>query len=104
MPGRAVCAAWPRSCWPSCQENRSPSERLERTPRDERGSNIARARALGERGERGREGPQLLGQDLSVTETMASSGLSADAVYAWKSRLRRLAQKLLAELSGKPEP
>jgi RNA polymerase sigma factor (sigma-70 family) len=40
-------------------------------------------------------------QELSLTETMASSGLSADAVYAWRSRLRRLARDLLAELSGK---
>ncbi|HXO29519.1 MAG TPA: hypothetical protein VOA80_19370 [Thermoanaerobaculia bacterium] len=42
-------------------------------------------------------------QELSLTETMASSGLSADAVYAWRSRLRRLARDLLAELSGKAE-
>jgi hypothetical protein len=33
---------------------------------------------------------------------MAASGLTADAVYAWRSRLRRMAQQLLAELSGKP--
>ena len=46
----------------------------------------------------------LFVQELSLTETMASSGLSADAVYAWRSRLRRLAQELLAELSGKAEP
>jgi RNA polymerase sigma factor (sigma-70 family) len=43
-------------------------------------------------------------QELSLTETMASSGLSADAVYAWRSRLRRLARDLLAELSGKAAP
>jgi DNA-directed RNA polymerase specialized sigma24 family protein len=35
-------------------------------------------------------------QELSQTEVQAASGLSADAVYAWRSRLRRLAQKLLA--------
>lgn len=46
----------------------------------------------------------LFVQELSLTETMASSGLSADAVYAWRSRLRRLARDLLAELSGKAEP
>ncbi|HEY2295483.1 MAG TPA: hypothetical protein VGM86_32670 [Thermoanaerobaculia bacterium] len=46
----------------------------------------------------------LFVQELSVTETMASSGLSAGAVYAWKSRLGRLAQELLAELSGKAAP
>src|ERR1700680_417562 len=45
----------------------------------------------------------LFVQELSLTETMASSGLSADAVYAWRSRLRRLARDLLAELSGKAE-
>jgi len=46
----------------------------------------------------------LFVRELSLTETMASTGLSADAVYAWKSRLRRLAQKLVTELSGKAEP
>lgn len=44
----------------------------------------------------------LFVREMSVPETMAASGLSADAVYAWRSRLRRLAQQLLAELSGKP--
>jgi RNA polymerase sigma-70 factor, ECF subfamily len=43
----------------------------------------------------------LFVQELSLTEIMASSGLSADAVYAWRSRLRRLAREILAELSGK---
>jgi DNA-directed RNA polymerase specialized sigma24 family protein len=46
----------------------------------------------------------LFVQELSLTETMASSGLSADAVYAWRSRLRRLARDLLAELSEKRAP
>ncbi|HEV8582866.1 MAG TPA: hypothetical protein VGX68_27690 [Thermoanaerobaculia bacterium] len=46
----------------------------------------------------------LFVQELSQAETMAASGLSADAVYAWRSRLRRLAQKLLAEMSGKTAP
>jgi RNA polymerase sigma factor (sigma-70 family) len=41
----------------------------------------------------------LFVQELTVAETMATSGLSADAVYAWRSRLRRLARKLMAELS-----
>jgi RNA polymerase sigma factor (sigma-70 family) len=44
----------------------------------------------------------LFVQEMTVPETMAASGLSADAVYAWRSRLRRVAQQLLAELSGKP--
>lgn len=43
----------------------------------------------------------LFVQELTVPETMAESGLSADAVYAWRSRLRRVARQLLAELSGK---
>jgi RNA polymerase sigma-70 factor, ECF subfamily len=46
----------------------------------------------------------LFVEDLSVSETMAVSGLSAAAVYAWRSRLRRLAKKILAELSGKSAP
>lgn len=46
----------------------------------------------------------LFVQELSQAEAMAASGLSADAVYAWRSRLRRLAQKLLAEMSGKTAP
>ena len=43
-------------------------------------------------------------QELSQAEVEAASGLSADAVYAWRSRLRRLAQKLLAEMSGSGAP
>ena len=41
-------------------------------------------------------------QELSPAEAMTETGLSADAVYAWRSRLRRLARKLLAELSESP--
>lgn len=44
----------------------------------------------------------LFVRELSVAETMAATGLSADAVYAWRSRLRKLSRELLAELSGKP--
>ena len=43
----------------------------------------------------------LFVQGLSVAETMAVTRLSAAAVYAWKSRLRRLVQKILDDLSGK---
>jgi len=43
-------------------------------------------------------------QGLSVSETADSSGLSKDAVYAWISRLRKLARELMEELSGKPGP
>src|SRR4051812_21076502 len=46
----------------------------------------------------------LFVQELSQTEVEAASGLSSDAVYAWRSRLRRLAQKLLAEMSGNATP
>jgi RNA polymerase sigma-70 factor, ECF subfamily len=46
----------------------------------------------------------LFVEDLSLKETMAASGLSAVAVYAWRSRLRRLAKKIHAELSGKSAP
>ena len=41
-------------------------------------------------------------QELSPAEVMTETGLSADAVYAWRSRLRRSARKLLAELSESP--
>jgi len=44
----------------------------------------------------------LFVQELSLAETMAASGLSADAVYAWRSRLRRLARELMSDLSGTP--
>jgi len=46
----------------------------------------------------------LFVQEMSVAETMAATGLSAVAVYAWRSWLRRLAKRLPAELSGKPSP
>jgi DNA-directed RNA polymerase specialized sigma24 family protein len=46
----------------------------------------------------------LFVQQLSPQETMQASGLSADAVYAWRSRLRRLAQELMADLSGNEKP
>jgi RNA polymerase sigma-70 factor (ECF subfamily) len=46
----------------------------------------------------------LFVQELTLQEVMAASGLSADAVYAWRSRLRRLAQDLAAKVSGKPTP
>jgi len=39
-------------------------------------------------------------QELSQAEVEAASGLSADAVYAWRSRLPRRGRKLLDELSG----
>ena len=46
----------------------------------------------------------LFVQELSLKEVRAASGLSAVAVYAWRSRLRRRARKLLAELSENPGP
>lgn len=44
----------------------------------------------------------LLIQETPVAEAILATGLSADAVYAWRSRLRRLARNLLAELSEPP--
>lgn len=41
----------------------------------------------------------LFVQELSLPEAIAASGLSADALYAWRSRLRRLAHELQQELS-----
>ena len=46
----------------------------------------------------------LFVQELSLPEAMAASGLSADAVYAWRSRLRRLARELMGEMSGTGAP
>jgi RNA polymerase sigma factor (sigma-70 family) len=46
----------------------------------------------------------LFVQDLSQAEVEALSGLSAEAVYQWKSRLRSMARKLEAELSGNAGP
>jgi len=46
----------------------------------------------------------LFVQQLSVRETISISGLSADAVYAWRSRLRHLARELMVELSRKAVP
>ena len=46
----------------------------------------------------------LFVQELSVNEVRDASGLSADAVYAWRSRLRSLARKLQAEMSGNTGP
>ncbi len=41
----------------------------------------------------------LFVRELSVPEVVAATGLKPDAVYAWRSRLRRLARRLLAENS-----
>jgi RNA polymerase sigma factor (sigma-70 family) len=41
----------------------------------------------------------LFVRELSIPEVKAASGLSDDAVYAWRSRLRQRAQRLLAEMS-----
>ncbi len=46
----------------------------------------------------------LFVQGRSLKEVRAVSGLSAVAVYAWRSRLRHRARKLLAEMSGNPGP
>ncbi len=36
-------------------------------------------------------------QELSVNEVVSRTGMGSDAVYAWRSRLRRLARRLLNE-------
>jgi RNA polymerase sigma factor (sigma-70 family) len=46
----------------------------------------------------------LFVRELTLPETMAATDLSADAIYAWRSRLRRQARKLLDELSGNTNP
>lgn len=38
-------------------------------------------------------------RELAVDDVVARTRLSADAVYAWRSRLRRLAKKIFRELS-----
>jgi RNA polymerase sigma-70 factor (ECF subfamily) len=43
-------------------------------------------------------------QELSPAKVQAVTGLSADAVYQWRSRLRREAKRLLAEMSETPPP
>jgi RNA polymerase sigma factor (sigma-70 family) len=96
------------------KEEPSPAEELDTTAPDVSPEEVAASREqLGLLLDRLREKLSPLGyrlfkllfvQEMSVPETMAASGLSADAVYAWKSRLRRMAQQLLAELSGKPVP
>jgi len=45
----------------------------------------------------------LLVEEVPVAEATARTGLSSDAIYTWRSRLRRLARRLLAELS-EPRP
>jgi RNA polymerase sigma factor (sigma-70 family) len=46
----------------------------------------------------------LFVQELSQVEVEAATSLSADAVYQWRRRLRLLARKLLAEISGNDPP
>jgi RNA polymerase sigma factor (sigma-70 family) len=44
----------------------------------------------------------LLVQEVPVDEATARTGLSSDALYTWRSRLRRVARRLLSELSEPP--
>jgi RNA polymerase sigma factor (sigma-70 family) len=46
----------------------------------------------------------LFVHEQSLAEVRVATGLSDDAVYAWRSRLRRQARKLLGELSGSAGP
>ncbi|HYU31968.1 MAG TPA: sigma-70 family RNA polymerase sigma factor [Thermoanaerobaculia bacterium] len=41
-------------------------------------------------------------RELPCEEVTRQTGMSADAVYAWRSRLRRLANRLLDEMSDNP--
>lgn len=41
-------------------------------------------------------------RELSVAEVSRQTQMSADAVYAWRSRLRRLARRLRREMSEQP--
>jgi RNA polymerase sigma-70 factor, ECF subfamily len=43
-------------------------------------------------------------RELPVSEVMSDTGLSDFAVYKWRSRLRRLARRLQAEMSGNGKP
>lgn len=46
----------------------------------------------------------LFVRELPLAEVTERTGMSADAVYAWRSRLRRLARRLLAEESETEPP
>lgn len=43
-------------------------------------------------------------EDREPAEVMAATGLSADAVYAWRSRLKRLAARQLVAMSDPVDP
>ena len=43
-------------------------------------------------------------QERSVSDVEAATGLSADAVYAWRSRLRKLARSLLGDRLSESAP
>ncbi|HEX3127042.1 MAG TPA: sigma-70 family RNA polymerase sigma factor [Thermoanaerobaculia bacterium] len=42
-------------------------------------------------------------RELSTEEVMQQTNMTSDAVYAWRSRLRKLAERLLAESETEPE-
>lgn len=47
----------------------------------------------------------LFVRDLPLEEIVAATGMTRDAVYAWRSRLRRLARRLVsAKSDGAPSP
>lgn len=92
------------------KEDPSPAEELEAPAPDSGPEEVAAGREqLGLLLDRLREEVSPLGwrlfdllfvQELSLSEVKAESGLSDDAVYAWRSRLRRVARRLLDEMSG----
>lgn len=92
------------------KEEPSPAEDLEAPAPDQSPEQVTASREqLGLLLDRLREEVSPLGwrlfdllfvQELSLPEVKTASGLSDDAVYAWRSRLRRVAQRLLHEMSG----
>ncbi|MEO1366094.1 MAG: hypothetical protein AAFX50_02870, partial [Acidobacteriota bacterium] len=44
----------------------------------------------------------LFVEELTVEEVRTRTGLSADAVYAWRSRLRRTTRRLMQEMRSVP--
>lgn len=45
---------------------------------------------------------RLFVDEASVDEVCAETGMTSDAIYAWRSRLGRLARELLAEIMSNP--
>ena len=46
----------------------------------------------------------LLVEEQSVDAVCAETGMTADAIYAWRSRLKKVVRELVAELTKEPAP